>query len=33
MSPAYDRPDHPGFIRSISYRCMFCHNAYPTISG
>ena len=31
MSPGYDRPAHPGFSRAISYRCMFCHNAYPTI--
>jgi predicted CXXCH cytochrome family protein len=32
MSPAYDRPDHAGFSRTISYRCMFCHNAYPEVS-
>ena len=31
MSPAYDRPDHAGFSRTISYRCMFCHNAYPEV--
>ncbi len=31
MSPAYDRPDHSGFSRKISYRCMFCHNAYPDV--
>jgi tetratricopeptide (TPR) repeat protein len=31
MSPAYDRPDHSGFSRKITYRCMFCHNAYPEI--
>jgi hypothetical protein len=31
MSPGYDRPSHPGFSRAVSYRCMFCHNAYPTI--
>jgi predicted CXXCH cytochrome family protein len=29
MSPAYDRPDHPGFSRKITYRCMYCHNGYP----
>src|SRR5262245_58899774 len=29
MSPGYDRPDHAGFSRKITYRCMFCHNAYP----
>jgi predicted CXXCH cytochrome family protein len=31
MSPAYDRPDHAGFSRKVSYRCMFCHNAYPAV--
>jgi predicted CXXCH cytochrome family protein len=29
MSPAYDRPDHPGFSRETNFACMFCHNAYP----
>ena len=29
MSPGYDRADHAGFSRKITYRCMFCHNAYP----
>jgi tetratricopeptide (TPR) repeat protein len=29
MSPAYDRPDHSGFSRKITFRCMFCHNGYP----
>jgi Flp pilus assembly protein TadD len=29
MSPAYDRPDHSGFSRKITLRCMFCHNGYP----
>jgi tetratricopeptide (TPR) repeat protein len=34
MSPAYDRPDHAGFSRKITYRCMSCHNGYPvTQSG
>jgi len=33
MSPAYDRPDHPGFTREISYQCMFCHNAYPGVAA
>ena len=33
MSPAYDRPDHAGFGRTITYRCMFCHNAYPDVAG
>lgn len=31
MSPGYDRADHDGFRRRISYDCMFCHNAYPLI--
>lgn len=33
MSPGYDRPTHPGFSRNIAYRCMFCHNAYPTLDA
>ncbi len=31
MNPGYDRPDHPGLRRSVTYDCMFCHNAYPEI--
>jgi predicted CXXCH cytochrome family protein len=31
MSPGYDRPDHPGFSRAITYGCMFCHNGVPDI--
>jgi Tfp pilus assembly protein PilF len=31
MNPGYDRPDHPGSRRTITYECMFCHNAYPQI--
>lgn len=31
MSPGYDHPDHPGSRRTITYECMFCHNAYPEI--
>jgi predicted CXXCH cytochrome family protein len=31
MNPGYDRPDHPGSTRAISYECMSCHNAYPKI--
>ena len=31
MNPGYDRADHEGFRRAISYDCMFCHNAYPAI--
>jgi predicted CXXCH cytochrome family protein len=29
MNPAYDRPDHPGFRRNVTYSCMFCHNGIP----
>jgi predicted CXXCH cytochrome family protein len=31
MNPGYDRPDHPGFRRTVTYDCMFCHNGYPEI--
>ncbi len=31
MSPGYDRPDHQGSLRAVTYDCMFCHNAYPGI--
>lgn len=31
MNPGYDRPDHDGFRRPITYDCLFCHNAYPQI--
>jgi hypothetical protein len=31
MSPGYDRPDHQGFGRKVTYDCMFCHNAYPSV--
>jgi tetratricopeptide (TPR) repeat protein len=31
MNPGYDRPDHQALRRSVSYDCMFCHNAYPEI--
>ncbi len=31
MNPGYDRPDHEGFRRPITYDCLFCHNAYPRI--
>src|SRR5260370_10165770 len=31
MNPGYDRPNHDGFRRAITYDCMFCHNAYPEI--
>lgn len=29
MNPGYDRPDHPGFTRDVTYACMFCHNGIP----
>lgn len=31
MNPGYDRANHDGFRRTITYDCMFCHNAYPSI--
>ncbi len=31
MNPGYDRPDHQGSLRAVTYDCMFCHNAYPGI--
>jgi FimV-like protein len=31
MNPGYDRPDHKGFQRNVTYDCMFCHNGYPQI--
>ena len=31
MNPGYDRPDHEGFRRQVSYDCMYCHNGYPKI--
>jgi predicted CXXCH cytochrome family protein len=31
MNPGYDRPDHLGFTRAITYGCMFCHNGIPEI--
>jgi predicted CXXCH cytochrome family protein len=32
MNPGYDRPDHPGFTRTVTYGCMFCHNGIPDVS-
>jgi tetratricopeptide (TPR) repeat protein len=32
MSPGYDSPSHAGFSRKATYRCMFCHNAYPEMA-
>src|ERR1051326_6661166 len=29
MSPGFDRQRHPGFRRTVSAECLFCHNAYP----
>jgi predicted CXXCH cytochrome family protein len=31
MSPGYDRPDHAGFTRTVTYGCMFCHNGIPEV--
>jgi predicted CXXCH cytochrome family protein len=33
MSPGYDRPDHAGFTRTVTYGCMFCHNGIPEIQS
>ena len=32
MSPGYDSASHAGFSRKATYRCMFCHNAYPAMA-
>ncbi len=32
MSPGFDRPKHPGFTRTVNHKCMFCHNAYPSVA-
>ena len=31
MSPGYDRPNHDGFQRVITFDCMFCHNGVPQV--
>ncbi len=31
MSPGYDRRNHDGFQRVVSFDCMFCHNSYPDV--
>ncbi|HVV43857.1 MAG TPA: hypothetical protein VHC72_01590, partial [Bryobacteraceae bacterium] len=31
MSPGYDSASHAGFTRRLTYRCLFCHNAYPAM--
>lgn len=33
MNPGYDRPDHEGFRRRITYECVFCHNGYPEVEA
>ena len=33
MSPGYDRPNHDGFQRVVSFDCMFCHNGYPVLEA
>jgi predicted CXXCH cytochrome family protein len=32
MAPGFDRPKHPGFTRTVNHKCMFCHNAYPSVA-
>ncbi len=29
MNPGYDRRDHQGFRRRVSFACISCHNGYP----
>ena len=31
MQPGFDQPDYPGSTRAVTYQCMYCHNAYPSI--
>ncbi|MCH8821977.1 MAG: tetratricopeptide repeat protein [Planctomycetes bacterium] len=31
IAPGYDNEDHDGITRSITFSCMFCHNAYPDV--
>ena len=31
MNAGYDRPDHAGFSREVSYSCIFCHNGISAI--
>jgi predicted CXXCH cytochrome family protein len=31
MNAGYDRPDHAGFSRQVSYGCIFCHNGIAGI--
>lgn len=28
MSPGYDRADHTGFSRKLTYQCVYCHNSF-----
>lgn len=32
MAPGFDRADHDGVERPIRRECLFCHNAYPSVS-
>ena len=32
MNPGYDRRNHDGFRRRVSYECIFCHTGYPELS-
>ncbi len=31
MAPGFDQANYPGSTRQVTYECMFCHNAYPSI--
>ncbi len=31
IAPGYDWPEHHEFSRRVNYRCVFCHNAYPSL--
>ncbi len=33
MSPGYDSAAHAGFSRKATYRCLFCHAAYPKMAA
>ncbi len=31
IAPGYDWSEHQEFSRRVTYRCFFCHNAYPSL--
>ena len=33
MSAGYDSSSHAGFSRKATWRCLFCHNAYPEMGA